>query len=159
VATVTVAAKGYTQYALPTDLKGDWVRLVSTEDITDCCAYFSLRQREDVKTDESLLHGLHKVGSPLPYSSGKVLPLSDADLKLRFASDKGDYILDGELQLMPAEKTYDRAEMLRRRPLSPIIRTTGHSVLLIDTQGNKYHLPRLHSKISTLWMTVLCVRW
>lgn len=149
VTTVTVAGKGYTQFALPTDLKGDWVRLVSNEDITDCCAYFSLRRKEDVKADESLLHGLHKVGSPLTYSSGKVLPLSGADLKLRFASDKGDYILDGELQLKPAEKVYEEPKCTKA-PFEPLIRTTGHSVLLIDTEGNKYHLPRLHAKFDAL---------
>ena len=136
---------GHFQYALPDDLPGDWVRLVSDWSVSECTAYFHLRMRKDVPRDERLVRGLHAAGGGAPYGRGRVVPLPGTDLRLGYWSDAGYYEAGGDLRLEKAEAPAWPKDPEASPPGEPKCRITPHSVLVIDAEGNAFHLPRLHA--------------
>lgn len=140
----TLPGDGHAQFVLPDTLPGDWVRIVSDRDISDCTVYFHLRMREDVPRDPALTQGLHAVDSDAPYAKGRLVPLAGEDMRLGFFGDDGFYALDGALSLTREAPPEPAIDLEAKPAIDPACRVTAHSVQVIDGLGQRYHLPRLH---------------
>ncbi len=145
----SIEIHGYSYVQIPLDLPEgtEWVRIVPERDATGVSAFFHLRMKNDVAVDESLLKGLHKADKPGDFCAGKLYPLEGLDMRMQYYLTNPDgsirtYEIGGDMKLKAVPTPDPMPDVDAEVFFDPIVRDTGHSFVLIDCFGNKFHVAK-----------------
>ncbi|QIH33623.1 hypothetical protein [Sphingobacterium sp. DR205] len=144
--------------AFPSDLKGEWIRLVSHSD-SKLTAQFTYSNRWDYSTDENLFRGIAKI-TDTSISTALMAGLGENKRTLGIVAGKstgtnseniGYYELTSTMELKPRQNREEAAYIEHKFALSKnLVQVESSSVLIVDEKGRRWRFPKGDQKYDSI---------
>lgn len=155
---ISVPANGSIQEMIPTDLRGEWIR-VRVDGQGRYTALFSY-QGDRISDDEPrIFEGVVKVDQTR-YLGGYLYALGNNQRKMGILAGQvkqgnfqpsGYYELDGDMNLVQSENTEDKGFIQRHFSIEKnLVQVDGNSVLVVDDLGRRWRFPKGDEKFDKL---------
>ena len=149
-ASVVVPARGYAYHVIPSDVKGEWIRVKTDSAVSSATAYFHYFSSPKA-ADEAMFKSLPPADRPAARSEGVIRPQSDAELTLQFAADildasgkiveQGYYEIGGDMRLHRADNPIADGELRKKLATKQDFDVDEASVIMTE-KGKRYRLPK-----------------
>jgi len=147
---VLVSTSGYAYHVIPSDVKGEWIRVKADSDVSSATAYFHYFSSPKA-AGETMFKSLPPAARPAPRSEGVIRPQGDADPTLQFAADildesgevveRGYYAIGADMRLRRVNNPAADEDLRKKAVTKQDFKVDEASVIMTE-KGKRYRLPK-----------------